>query len=419
MAHARRSRASAHGQPTVKHSCIRILCGLMLAAPAWPALAGTSPALAAALESAWQRALAASEASGRSRIAEARLAATASPWAAPPSIDISQRENRLLRDTGQRETEVGVSWPLWLPGQRDARQRAARGEVDLASASTEQLRLGLAGELRELAWAAAALRAVRDESRLQADSLDGLAADVARRVDAGELAHADLLAARAEAELARAAVIDAAQQLRAVESRWQLLTGDLPLPDGADEQPGAATDVERHPELVAAQAAIELARRRLDAVKLDRRAPPELTVRYRHDEPGAGMPAQDSIGLGVRIPLGTADRNLERDATALVELDRAQVQLDRTRERIRADVALAEQALSTAHAALEAGRLRAALLVERAALLDRAFRAGESGLPELLRVRAAAAQAQQGVRRQLAMLGLARARLNQSIGLLP
>lgn len=419
MAHARRSCASPHGQPTVNHTCIRIFCGLMLAAPAWPALAGTSPVLAAALESAWQRALAASEASGRSRIAEARLAAAASPWAAPPSIDISQRENRLLRDTGQRETEVGVSWPLWLPGQRDARQRAARGEVDLAGASTEQVRLGLAGDLRELVWAAAALRAVRDESRLHADSLDGLAADVARRVDAGELAHADLLAARAEAELARAAVMDAAQQLRAVESRWQVLTGALPLPEGAEEQADSAPDIERHPELLAAQAAIELARRKLDAVKLDRRDPPELMVRYRHDEPGAGMPAQDSIGFGVRIPLGTADRNLERDATVLAELDRARVQLERTRERIRADVALAEHALTTARAALEAGRLRAALLAERAALLDRAFRAGESALPELLRVRAAAAQAQQGVLRQQAALGLARARLNQSFGLLP
>jgi outer membrane protein TolC len=403
----------------VKTSCTRFLGGLLLAVCSCSALAGTSPALAAALEAAWQRALAASEASGRSRIAEARLAAASSPWAAPPSVDVSQRENRLLRDTGQRETEVGVSWPLWLPGQRDARQNAARGEIELAGATAAQARLALAGELRELVWAAAALQAVRADSQLQADSLDRLTADVARRVDAGELAHADLLAARADAELARAAVIEAAQQLRAVESRWQVLTGGLPLPNDAEERSEGAPDIDRHPDLLAAQAGLDLARRRSDAVRLDRRDPPELLVRYRHDEPGAGVPAQDSIGLGLRIPLGTADRNLERDAGAAAEVERAQVQRDRTRERLSADVALAEQALTTASAALDAARLRAALLAERTALLERAFRAGESGLPELLRVRAAAAQAQQGVLRQQAALGHARARLHQTIGLLP
>lgn len=406
----------------MKLSCLRIICGLVLVVlhiSLSPALAGTSPVLAAALETAWQRALAASEASGRSRIAEARIAAAGSPWAAPPAFDIFQRENRLLRDTGQRETEVGVSWPMWLPGQRDARQRAARGELDLASASTQQMRLGLAGELRELVWAAAALRAVLEESRLHADSLDGLAADVGRRVEAGELAHADLLAARAEVQLAHAAVMDTEQQQHTVASRWGVLTGGLPLPTDAEEQTDAAPDMENHPELVAAQAKVELALRRLDAVRLDRHDPPELTVRYRHDEPGAGLPAQDSIGLGVRIPLGTADRNLERDATVQAELERARVQVERTRERIRADVALATQALSTAAAVLDTTRMRAALLAERAALLDRGFRAGESALPELLRVRAAVAQAQQGLLRQQAAFGLARARLHQSFGLLP
>ncbi|OYW20390.1 MAG: metal transporter, partial [Burkholderiales bacterium 12-64-5] len=62
---------------------------------------------------------------------------------------------------------------------------------------------------------------------------------------------------------------------------------------------------------------------------------------------------------------------------------------------------------------------RAALLAERAALLDKAFRAGEGDLPELLRVRSAATQAQFDVVHQQAALGLARARVNQSLGLLP
>ena len=52
-------------------------------------------------------------------------------------------------------------------------------------------------------------------------------------------------------------------------------------------------------------------------------------------------------------------------------------------------------------------------------LIDKSFRAGETPLPDLLRALAAAAQADSAVARQTAALGLARARLQQTLGLLP
>ena len=52
-------------------------------------------------------------------------------------------------------------------------------------------------------------------------------------------------------------------------------------------------------------------------------------------------------------------------------------------------------------------------------MIDKSFRAGESALPDLLRALAAAAQADGAVARQTAALGLARARLQQTLGLLP
>ena len=60
-----------------------------------------------------------------------------------------------------------------------------------------------------------------------------------------------------------------------------------------------------------------------------------------------------------------------------------------------------------------------AWLRERATLIDKSFRAGETPLPELLRALNTAAQAESAVARQTAALGLARARLQQSLGILP
>ena len=79
----------------------------------------------------------------------------------------------------------------------------------------------------------------------------------------------------------------------------------------------------------------------------------------------------------------------------------------------------ARQALDTAQRQLEAQRSRAGLLDERARLLDRAFQAGETPLPEVLRARSAAAQAHGSLARHRAAVGLARARLHQSMGSTP
>ena len=73
----------------------------------------------------------------------------------------------------------------------------------------------------------------------------------------------------------------------------------------------------------------------------------------------------------------------------------------------------------SAEAQLDAETARAGLLRERASLIDKSFRAGETPLPELLRALAAAAQADSAAARQTAALGLARARLQQALGLFP
>jgi outer membrane protein TolC len=97
----------------------------------------------------------------------------------------------------------------------------------------------------------------------------------------------------------------------------------------------------------------------------------------------------------------------------------AQTHEQRLRERLESGVATARDALHAAETQLAAETTRARLLGERAMLIDKSFRAGETPLPDLLRARSAAAHASGGVVRQRAALGLARARLQQALGLLP
>ena len=407
--------------------------GQPAASPGGPQLAPASPpgpstasvTLRAALDAAWQRSVAARESNGQRRRADADRSAAGSLWAGPPSIGVGHRNDRLQNNTGQRETEIDVAVPLWLPGQRAARTSSADAAAARAGAAEQVARLQLAGELRAATWQWAAVQAEVAQADGQTQALMQLADDVERRVRAGDLARADSLAARAEQLAASALQSDVRQRLQAARARWALLTGLAASPDISDAAnvevvPAATSGTSApHPELQLASVTTELARKRVDEMRLSRRDAPELTVGYRRDVPGRAEAAQGSMFIGLRLPFGTDDRNRPLEAAALAELDVALATEERLRERLSSDQAAARESQRSAQAQLDAETSRAHLLRERATLIEKAFRAGEMPLPDLLRALADASQADSAAARQNAALGLARAHLQQTLGLLP
>lgn len=395
--------------------------GLQVALPPSSGPAAGSITLRVALNAAWQRAVAAREIEGQRRRAEADRAVAGNFWAAPPSLELSHRNDRLQSNAGARETEIGVAVPLWLPGQRAARSGTAEAAATQALGAEQAARLRLAGELREAAWQLAALQAETSEADTQANALKQLADDVERRVRAGDLARADTLAAQAEQLAALATQTQVRQRLQAARARWTLLTG---LTTGPDVTAIAAIDGlpasgALHPDLQFAIQSTDLARKRVALMRHSRRDAPELTLGVRQDVPGRAEASQGSLIVGLRLPFGTDDRNRPLEAAALAELDVAETHELRLRERLDNDIAAARDAQRSAEVQLDAETARARLLRERASLIGKSFRAGETPLPDQLRALGAAAQADSAVARQTAVLGLAHARLQQALGLLP
>lgn len=389
--------------------------------PAVPEPTAGGVGLRAAFDAAWQRTVAARESDGQRRRAEADRAAVGRFWAAPPSLALSHRNDRLQDNAGKRETEIGVAVPLWLPGQRAARAGTADAAAAQALAAEQVARLRLAGELREAAWQIAISQAELAQADTEARSLKQLADDVERRVRAGDLARADALAAQAELLAAAALQSDLRQRRQAARARWTLLSGLTAAPDLQDAaaNDGAPAAAASHPELQLARESTALARQRVELMRRSRRDAPELSLGLRHDVGGRAEAAQGSLVVGLRLPFGTDDRNRPLEAAALSELDVAQTHEQRLREQLDSDIAAARDALGAAEAQLKSETARTRLLRERAALIDKSFRAGETPLPDLLRALAAAAQADGAAVRQTTALGLVRARLQQTLGLLP
>lgn len=396
-----------------------LLLASLLALPAQAA-----DTLAFAVDAAWQRSISASAALGEQRTAEALAASAGRWWAEPPAVALSHRNDRWQNDLGKQEYGLDLSVPLWLPGQRSAQIHAATAGLAQAEAVQRAARWRIAGEVRERAWQLAALQAELTQMDAALEYLRRLSADVRRRVDAGELPRTDLLAAQAEEVSARSRRAGADLQLREASLHWQNLTGlerHLPITALTESQPAAISSTlsEEHPALRESAGEMASMAAQRDLARASRSAAPELSLGWRRDVDGRGIAPQNSIVIGVKLPLGTDDRNKPLQARAEAALDLARTREQRQREEAAGRLVLARDTLSLAQVQAAAAQDQARLLRERSRLLERAFSAGELALAELLRALAAASEAEAGATRQQAQLGLAQARLLQSLGQVP
>lgn len=397
---------------------------LALAGCAAQALAQTPATLADAVEAAWQRTAASAEAAGQLRQAQAERDASFAPWAAAPSLELGAARNRQRASGASREAEIGLSLPLWLPGQRGARLTQVQAQSELAQAWTVAARLRVAGEVRE-AWAELGMLAAEVSAAQEPfNAFEALARDVGRRVAAGDLARADLLAAEAERLAAGAALAQARQRQRAAELHWQALTGLPPplsaqAPAPAPPHPAQApVPALPHPALRLAAVKVEAARQRVSMARLSRRDAPELLLRARQ-EVATGEPTTQGWGVALRIPWATVERNAPLEAAALAELAGAEAAESQLRRQLDAELAAARLALAAAQQQFSDEQTRAGLLRERARLIQQSFEAGETALPDMLRALTAATQAQAAVARAQAALAQTTGRLDQAQGVLP
>jgi cobalt-zinc-cadmium efflux system outer membrane protein len=408
---------------------VLLAIGVMAAASSAVAAEGRTPGLARAVDAAWQRAVEARRAEGETGRAATGRRIARSFAADEPALSYSRIEGEWYggsRAAEGRETEVTLSWPLWMPGQRGAALRAARADAGWADANLALTRLEVAGKVREAAWGIAVRQAELELVQARVGFMKKLAEDVDRRVGAGDLARSDALAARADLLESEAERADAQRELHAAQAEWRVLTGLEEMPDADEIENEAHIDVDKlvadagtPPELAAAEQAVQRAEGQLSAVRRSLGTPPELAIGTRNEVRGPGLPGENSLTVELRVPLGLGARRSQLRAQAQTELDASQAELTLARSRQAAELEESKLAITLADQQLDSERQRRQLLGERSRLMQRAFAAGEIDLAELLRTLRTSTEADASYARRHAEHGLAHARLLQAIGTLP
>lgn len=394
--------------------------------------AKSTTTLKQAFDAAWLRQPEAQSQQARLDAATAQRQA-ASRWTPEPvALELSNTSDRLNRNLGRNETTLGVSIPLWLPGERARGLSLAEAQARAVSSQVRAAQLRTAAQVREAYWAWQ--RAYTDHA-LAAELLGHarqLARDVERRVRAGDLARADQYQAEGAAATAQVALAEASGVLADTAQRLRALTGLQPqllgpserdTAAGAEPVPAGQADASalraNHPTLVELQDQAEVAQRAAELAQTQTRANPELTLAGGRDRGQLGDAYQTSLTLGIRIPLSSDSVNQVKRARAQADAIDASVQLRLESEKLLAEEEAAQVGVVSAQARLDASRLRAQLAHETRAFIQKSYQLGETDLPTRLRIEREAMDAERQAGRARIDLAAAHSRLRQFLGLLP
>jgi len=402
------------------------VAGAVAQAPAAPMHGGPgTPGLKELFEAAWARQPEALALQSRREAAQAQRRAAEAWTPEPPAFEASHRTDRLTRNDGARELEVGLAVPLWLPGERRSSGALAEAETAAVESRAQAARVRLAAAVRESWWNWQRAGVDVEIARGQLDNARKLAADVSRRARSGELARADQHQADGAVANAEANMAQAEAGLAAAQQHLRALTGTSPATSeaaasAAEPDPGAtAAGLEAHAALQELKDRAAVAERTAALASAQSRANPELMLAATRDRGAFGEAAQQTITLGIRIPFGGGPRHDARAANARAEATEVQAELALERERVIAEREAAKVRVDASRAQLAAAERRAQLARESRGFFDKSFRLGETDLPTRLRIEAEAAEAERQAARTRIELAAAISAWRQALGLLP
>lgn len=340
-----------------------------------------------------------------------------------PTANLRYQNDRIGSDLGYQEWEGGVELPLWLPGQSQSFAQEAESTLELANAIAQARRMEVAGEVRERLWAAAIARANAEQAQAGRDTARDLADDVQRRVAAGELPRSDRLLAEKVLLQRDQALQQALGRATQADVLLQRYTGNSQVqqaqPEVAVEHLEPQDALQTHPQLVLAAAGVKRARAHRDRISRTAQSGPSLWLGAKRARATRGSAYESSVGVEISVPLGEAAYRSPELAEAEAALSQAQLEHARLNRQLDDSLSQAQIQLERQREILTQGERRRELGEQSLRLSQRAFQLGETDLVRLLKAQEDALSARYDHQLNQLRLGLAVARFNQALGVMP
>jgi outer membrane protein TolC len=338
---------------------------------------------------------------------------------AAPAIGLLNRNDLITSNRGEREWEAELELPVWLPGQRAAREAIARDAALGLVDARATLNLQVAGMVRDALWDIAMMthQATLAKSRHQTSL--ALLNDVEKRVKAGDLPKTDIMLAQNEAYQAETFLLRAEAEVKHAQFRYILLTGSHTAPEAFSEQQVKTSLNDNHPALRDASKKLLIADDERTLVKVERRENPTVSFNARSQRGPFDNQANESLGLKLRIPFETETHSAPLVANAEMNYAKNQAESQHLRYTLEAAFHEAEHNLEVTTAELAITTKQHANAQESLRLAKKSFALGETDLVSLLRVQASAYEAERAMKQRQIQLQWDTAHYNQAAGEMP
>ncbi len=336
------------------------------------------------------------------------------------ALILRNQNDQLLSRNGETEWEAGVEFPIWLSGQRKAREAIANIANQNLNADAQYLRLQLAGMLRDALWDLQLMQGLAKIANAKYESASQLQRDIEKRVNLGDMAQKDLLIAQTETLQAESERINAEAEAQHAKFRYKNLTGLSMMPAEFTEIKSAKIDVqEAHPALIDANSKIALSAEQRNLVRIENRDNPMVTISTRSLRGASDAQYNSSLGITLRIPLQSATRNAPLQAASEMQYAESQANLSKLKLLLAAAMHEAEHNLEVGTAQLGVLTQQNIIAQQSLSVTRKAFQLGELDLIDLLRVQAQAFNAERSLINQQIQQLWNTARYNQAVGELP
>lgn len=337
-----------------------------------------------------------------------------------PALALRHQTDQPGSNRGLREWEANLELPLWRWGQRSASRDLAAAAGDFADAHARALALDVAGRVRSALWELALAEEHSTLAQQAWHTAQALEQDVQRRVEAGDLAQADLLLVRDETLTKQDEYLLAVSEVRQAEKRYLTLSGLMQRPASFGETQSERSRIEDdHPLLLEAQRRVEQAQAELRQTRHAGTDSPQLIVGTRRDQEPVTGTAHDSIGVGLRLPFGGSRHVAPAIAAANNQMAEAQSAQLALRRELELALHESERALETLRTELALAKEQHTLAQENLRMARIAFDSGEIDLVQRLRVQTRAYSAERALGLRRLQLQYAVARYNQTVGETP
>ncbi len=345
---------------------------------------------------------------------------TQSLWSSDPAFTVSHYNDLIIDNDGLQEWEVGMDLPLWLPGQKAARQKTIDQQRSVVNASEPALKLQLAGIVREILWNIELSKNQMMIAEQEWEVVKKLEQDVNKRVELGDLAQSDLILTQQESLSKEAAWRKARQEYRHAQHRYDMITGLKVLPENFEEMASDDLSISmEHPALKEAHKKVTHSMNQRDQMMLEKRGSPSLFVGSRHERGNSDEGFANSIGLSFSMPLGLAAQTTPKVTAAEVDLTENRSQMEILHRELNIAIQDASRELIATKEQYDFAQRQNELSKKNLAMSHKAFSLGESSLIELIRIQAQAFATERNMHQKQLEVGLQTARLNQAKGIIP